>query len=534
MVLEGSGLMGEAVEVGGGTAALGSGVVAALAPALRHAAVGPLGPRAEPIARHAVRLARECADPAALASALLSLHDVMWTPGAAEARLAVLAEMSDAAHAAVDPDLEAEAVLLRAAALIERGDPRGPTELARYTRLADRIGTAHGRWGALSRRATLAQLAGRAEEAVAFADQARDLGTAIGLPDAEGVFATLRCSLAVLGAPLPFGADAVPVGDPLWPLRPLLRAWLQVLDGDSAGAAGSLSGFSVQTVPAKYDLEMVAVTAATVAAVGTDDQREWAYRAFAPHAGLHAVVGGCAAYHGAVDHHLGLIAAALGRHADAAGHFRAAIAQYDQLGTAGWAELSRAELTRTGPGRTGPDRPLADRDEFRLADGRWQFAFAGRAAHLPDAKGLRDIATLLAAPGRQIHVFALLGRDLPATGADPVLDRTAAAAYRRRLAELDDLLADAREDADPDRVERLRDERAALLGELRAATGLAGRARRLGDDTERARKTVTARIRDTLGRLDHAHPALAAHLRSAVRTGTYCAYLPDQPPAWTL
>jgi hypothetical protein len=51
----------------------------------------------------------------------------------------------------------------------------------------------------------------------------------------------------------------------------------------------------------------------------------------------------------------------------------------------------------------------------------------------------------------------------------------------------------------------------------------------LGDEAERARKAVTARIRDTLRRLDEAHPELAAHLRAAVSTGSTCLYQPAEP-----
>lgn len=70
-------------------------------------------------------------------------------------------------------------------------------------------------------------------------------------------------------------------------------------------------------------------------------------------------------------------------------------------------------------------------------------------------------------------------------------------------------------------------ERQALLDELRTAAGLGGRTRRLGDEAERARKTVTARIRDTLRKLDALHPELAAHLRQSVTTGSTCAYRPE-------
>ncbi|WP_048876746.1 hypothetical protein, partial [Saccharomonospora saliphila] len=70
--------------------------------------------------------------------------------------------------------------------------------------------------------------------------------------------------------------------------------------------------------------------------------------------------------------------------------------------------------------------------------------------------------------------------------------------------------------------------------ELRAAAGLGGRTRRLGDEAERARKAVTARIRDTLRKLDARHPALAAHLRERISTGAHCRYDPADGISWRL
>ena len=82
-------------------------------------------------------------------------------------------------------------------------------------------------------------------------------------------------------------------------------------------------------------------------------------------------------------------------------------------------------------------------------------------------------------------------------------------------------------------AQRLDTERDGLIAELRAATGLGGRSRRLGSETERARKTVTARIRNTLSRIDERHPALAEHLHTSVTTGATCRYQPHEPAHWT-
>ena len=116
-----------------------------------------------------------------------------------------------------------------------------------------------------------------------------------------------------------------------------------------------------------------------------------------------------------------------------------------------------------------------------------------------------------------------------------LLDATARAAYRRRLAELDADLNDAREDHDIGRVEQVEEERAALLAELSKAAGLAGRARPLGPSTtERARKAVTARVREAIGRIAAVLPELGVHLDRSVQTGTECCYRPLEGLTWQL
>jgi hypothetical protein len=59
-----------------------------------------------------------------------------------------------------------------------------------------------------------------------------------------------------------------------------------------------------------------------------------------------------------------------------------------------------------------------------------------------------------------------------------------------------------------ERAKTLESERDALIRELAAAAGLGGRDRRLGDETERARKTVSARVRDALSKIERLHPEL--------------------------
>ena len=113
---------------------------------------------------------------------------------------------------------------------------------------------------------------------------------------------------------------------------------------------------------------------------------------------------------------------------------------------------------------------------------------------------------------------------LPGNG--PVRDRQARAAYRQRLADLDEELAEAERWNDAERASRLRAETDFLVRELTAATGLGGRPRAFGSESERARINVTRAIRTAIGRIRDRAPAAAVHLDQAVRTGTRCSYSP--------
>lgn len=172
--------------------------------------------------------------------------------------------------------------------------------------------------------------------------------------------------------------------------------------------------------------------------------------------------------------------------------------------------------------------------EFRRTGEVWTLTWAGTTTQLADAKGLHDLAALLAVPGQEISALRLCGRPEPDTGADEVLDQRARAEYQQRLADLAEEIDAAEAAHDGGRAARYRAEHDALVDALAAAYGLGGRVRRLGDPAERARSTVTARIRDSLRRIDRAHPALGAHLRASVSTGRCCVYRPEPPVRWML
>jgi hypothetical protein len=141
---------------------------------------------------------------------------------------------------------------------------------------------------------------------------------------------------------------------------------------------------------------------------------------------------------------------------------------------------------------------------------------------------------MIGAQGSDVHVFTLLGIETPRTGANPMLDDQAKAQYKARLRALDADIDEAADFGSAAAVETLRAERAALIHELAVATGLGGRSRRLGDPAERARKTVSARVRDALSKIAQVHPQLAQHLRETLYLGTHCGYAPRPLVPWTV
>lgn len=431
--------------------------------------------------------------------------------------------MLAAAEQAGEGDLLAQARLLRATALIELGDPEGLAELDAYCRHCERLRRARARYGALTRRSTLALLPGKLADAEDLADQALRLGLEIGEQDAYGVHETL--SWAVRRATGDWHTFTELVSNP-WPDFPLDEAIAQIAADDIATAQVTLCRLPVDTLSYMHDLEMLAFLAEVVVTAGTDEQRVRLYERMADYAGTHIVVGGCASYFGAVVLYLGLLAQSMGRFDDARANFGSATDLHRKLGAPAWTQRS-SELAAACRKQKWTQTCV-----FRRDGDIWTIAFHGAEAHLPDLKGLHDLAVLLAQPGEAVHAMQLQTGRPPRGGADEVLDDQAKASYRRRLADLETEIDEAEADNDTYRAEQAHAERDALIAELSAAVGLGGRDRRLGDERERARKAVTARIHDAIGRIDRALPELGEHLRTTVQTGTWCTYSPEQPIRW--
>lgn len=173
--------------------------------------------------------------------------------------------------------------------------------------------------------------------------------------------------------------------------------------------------------------------------------------------------------------------------------------------------------------------PLAasgDTPTFSREGQNWRVAFRGTDAVVRHSKGVGDLAMLVEQRGTDVSAVVLMdGPDAaPRSGGDEMLDPAAITAYRRRLGEIEDELDRADETGDAAASEQLEAERTALLDELRTASGLGGRTRRMSDDVERARKAVSARVRDAINKIGEVHTELAIHLAESVTTGRECRY----------
>ncbi|MDN3556954.1 tetratricopeptide repeat protein [Halomonas maura] len=196
----------------------------------------------------------------------------------------------------------------------------------------------------------------------------------------------------------------------------------------------------------------------------------------------------------------------------------------------------RAALRQVWPGaRNAPAvaRPLEASMRREDEENAWHLVFDGVAVTLPDLKGLHDLARLLARPGKEFHCLDLAGRSDADRGA-AVLDERGRLEVSQRIRELQEELAEAEDMHDIGRAESLRGDLDHLVDALSRALGIGGRLRRVGDLAERARSTVTWRIRHAIRRIGKAHPGLQRHLENSIRTGSFCSYQPERPCRWEI
>ncbi|GAA4720519.1 ATP-binding protein [Phytohabitans rumicis] len=517
-------------------------VTAALARQLQHS-VPADRPQARPLAERAVTIARTLDDQAALASCLLAQHDTLWTPGTATERAAIAAEIADLARSAGDPERHAQALLLSATAQLENASAAFRATFAEYAHVTQQLRQPRHDYLLRTRQAALALLDGDIATGERLSTQAARLGEAVGDSDTGNVRMSQRLEVVRArndpGELRETAAEAVAwwIGAPAH--AHAIAAGFHARAGDLDTAHRELD-----TVLALEDwrtdrsyLWSIFVGEMVTAAIAIQDRPlcQRLLEDLLPLADTCAVNAALVCFMGAHAHRIALLHAALDQPDLARRWLRQALQTHRRLGARAWQAETQHALANLGdPSPSAPTGPDQDAPLLHRVGDLWQASYHGRSAYIRDAKGLRDLAALIAHPGTDLPALELAGGDTSLSGHapsnQPVLDRAALIAYRRRLAELDDELQTAQTHADLARQQHATDEREQLLAELRRATRPDGSPRPFGNTTaERARKAVTARIRDAIRRIADAHPELGAHLDRTIRTGTTCRY--DVPTA---
>ncbi|MEV6904261.1 AAA family ATPase [Amycolatopsis sp. NPDC051372] len=461
----------------------------------------------------AAMLARDDEDDHALAFSLWARHDAIWGPGSGAERERLTDELAAVARRTGDRENEYFASSLKWVALLEQGDPRYLDQFRSFQALTENSGLRGAELAAKIDRSVICALHGRFADSDVALQQALDAH--LGLSEREFGFMgdQLRWSALLLQGRFAELADLPARMSDAGHSHPgLLRALAAAHAGDAAATRELLAE---ATAEAPYSREFTPLwlrCQAQAAAVLGDRPaadrlraRPWSIEARS---------------------HLATAYQNLGDTRRAAELFDTVTAEATSLGM-------HHIPTRVRSARTEP-LPL---NEFRRTDAVWCLRYAGHETRVPDSKGLRDLHFLLGRPGTDVPAVRLLAPEAdvaPTFTGTPILDDTAKAAYRHRLTELDAAIDHATTLGDDTRAATLDTERAALLTELRTSSGLAGRTRRLGDESERARKAVTARIRDAIRKLADLHPTLADHLHATITTGSSCSYHPPTATTWRL
>jgi tetratricopeptide (TPR) repeat protein len=596
------------VLLGGQDDRLRARLLSRLACALRSS---PDQERIAALGRQAVDIARALNDPSTLGYALAGMTWAIWGPGNPEERIEVTTELLRVAAQADDGERLIDGHMARYAALAELGAmTKTRAELEAAQRTAQRLRQPAHQWLASAVVTQLALLEGAFDRAGALIDE--ELAAAVEANPGQDNISAARFHLFLLRreqgrAEEMIETIRVTMDDLPW--YPLHRGALALLLLDAGREAEARDVFEELArdefnVLHRDNEWMLGVALASEACAGLSEAKaaRTLYDQLVSFAGRQAI-GQPEGSVGAADRYLGLLATTTSRFDVAQHHFEDGLLMNERMGARAWVAHTEHDyagmlLVRDGPGdheralelfgsclqtcqdlgmvalegkvttllaelgETHAPRPVtfgraARPSVFRREGEYFSVAFDGRAFRLKDAKGLRYLGVLLAAPGREFHVLDLvaaeggLGGPSPSTGANAgddelplsglgdageILDAGAKEAYRRRLSELDEDISEAEALGDAERAARAREEREFLARELASAMGIGGRNRVAASASERARVNVTRTIRSSLARIAEHDAALGRHLEATLRTGTFCSYTPDPraPLSWQL
>ncbi|WP_148046604.1 hypothetical protein [Nocardioides pocheonensis] len=491
--------------------------------------------RAVPFADAALAHATATGDDVLVADALDAALATHWGPDELSVRTDLARRLDDVTAHLTDVDVRTQAHLWTLTVALEVLDLPA---MNRQMRALELLGEESSRamFFAASRRLTLDLLRGRtdtAAELVAVAGRALETAH---LADGPLVVSSMRAYAAVHSGDRATAAELAQLAEDFAVaegVRELYAeaAWMWLGAGEVERAISLAATFDAGVLAAlprdfSYLPTLQLVLDVALHAADTDLVARVA-PLLAPYAGRAVVASGALMFHGVTDDPLSRAAGLLGDHETATRLRADALAAYTRIGATWWRQ--RLERWVTGEHAVTEDSQAADsRMTLRPGPpGTWLVGHAGTTTAVPARKGMAHLHALLSRPGSGVDAVVLAGGQVAEGDLGPRADTVALDAYRRRLRELDDALDAADLNGDATAAESLVAERAALLAEVSAATGLGGRARHVGGSAERARVTVRKAIAAAIETIKAADPVVGRHLATHVRTGFTCSYEPD-------
>ena len=324
-------------------------------------------PRAS-LGAEAVAMARRIGDTDTLTYALLGWWSAaLMGPEDLERQFAVAVELDELAQRGGDRELRSDAVWVRYIASMTRGDLwEARRHHALQLDLAAELQQAPQHWYAGLIATVLALHDGRFEDAEALIEetlavgrQAQTWDAAIARLFAQFVLRREQGRLAELEDDLRHGITTHPG------YRSLRCMLLTMLvdsggPGEARGLFDQLAANDFVAFPKDNEwLFAMSLLAETAVSLRDNGRAETLYARLSPYANLVALAGSEVSV-GPVDRPLGILAAALGRHDDAARHFEAAIAACQRMGAWPWVAHSQYAYAAMLAARGGTeDRPRA-------------------------------------------------------------------------------------------------------------------------------------------------------------------------------
>lgn len=565
-------ISGALAEIGSGDHGVRARLRARLASEL---ASGPPDETRELLAEEAAAEALATGDAGVIFAALRFAQSAIAMPDRVATCLEWSTSAIEAAEAMDDVAAKAEMLAFRSVHHLTRGEVDGYTaDSAALAQLAQQVRTPLAQWHATVAAGCRSLLDGRFDDAAGHV--AHSLTFASAVPNALGSWQFQEFSLAWERGDISTFESTLNAVIELRPGLSLMArcaiALVHATTGRTEQAAARLAELTDELakrrVPWVWLLSAGWLAEATVV-VGDREAAARLSRVLEPHGHLHVIgaTGTVACYWGSVARHLGNLALVAGDVEAGARHLEDALLAHVRIGSVPFTARSQLELAGALRRRgAGSDAARAERLEAEAAatassigmtnlvsldvgtpaqESRsgtlrrprivregdyWTIEGTGRAIRLRHSKGVQYLAALLRSPGREVHSLHLTGRaeQVADVGGDDVLDAEARTAYRQRLIDLEEDIADAEAAADIGRLGGLREERDFLLEELQRALGMGNRSRVLGTPPrEAARIAVTKAIRGVLKKIENSDPDLGRHLRATIRTGTYCGYVAD-------